>query len=505
MRRWPLLPIAPLLVVLVGLAAAVTLVALGFGQIRRTNDAEAQHRASAVAATLAARLRSTELEDRGPLVAAIAQSESVELLLVSQDGQTVTNASFDKLDEARVVEMLVAGEGVTETATGRQRYSAQPLGPPLEHLSIVAMVQAPATPPATLGLVRAVAVLTLVLIGAAAAVTYAFARAAHDEVLYVRKQIAEMANPESDPAGKPVPIRAFDEVGMLAAAFNLLVERFIAAEKSYRADLADAARIDAERLEFLAGLSHELRTPLNAILGFSHVLESGVDGPLTSDARESVETIRTSGEHLRTLIDDILDLSALETGELKLARRPLDLRVATDEVVREASALARRKGLEIRAACEPRVIAFADKRRFRQILTNLVANAVKFTPRGHVLVRVTTRPPGGNPDGSGEAVIEVEDTGYGVAEEEREAIFEAYRQSTDASRRAGGAGLGLATVKRLVELHGGTITLASSLEKGSTFTFTLPLATDDDLRDAMDHRVSATSGLPPPMREERGS
>jgi signal transduction histidine kinase len=213
------------------------------------------------------------------------------------------------------------------------------------------------------------------------------------------------------------------------------------------------------------------------------VLESGVDGPLSSDARESV-----GGEHLRTLIDDILDLSALETGELKLSRRPLDLRIAAEEVVREATSLARHKGLSLRVEGASQVVAHADRRRVRQILTNLVSNAVKFTPQGSIVVRVARR--------DAWAHIEVEDTGYGIAEHEQRAIFEAYQQSTDARFRASGAGLGLATVKRLVELHGGAISVSSTVGRGSTFVLQLPLATDEDVLDAQENRVSATSLVP---------
>ncbi|MBK8937800.1 MAG: HAMP domain-containing histidine kinase [Polyangiaceae bacterium] len=490
MRRLPLLPVAPLLVVLIGFAAAITLVTIGVREIEGTSDAVARERAAAISTSLGARLRLTALEDRGPLLSEISQREEVGLVLVTQDGQTLASTAFERLEREDVVGLLVAGEGVLETGAGRVRYSTQPLGRPLEHMSIVAMVASPSAPPESMRLAQAVAALTLALIGVAAAVTYSYARAAHDEVQYVRGQIAAMADPESDPAGRLVPIRAFDEVGQLTAAFNLLAERFLAAEKSYRADLSEAARTDAERLEFLAGLSHELRTPLNAILGFSHVLESGVDGPLSQDARESVETIRTSGEHLRTLIDDILDLSALETGELKLARRPLDLRLAADEVAREAGKLARDKGLSLSVEGERELYAQADKRRVRQILTNLVANALKFTPRGRVVVRLWRR--------GRDALVEVEDTGYGIPDEEKEAIFEAYRQSADARLRVGGAGLGLATVKRLVELHGGEVHLDSVVGRGSTFSFTIPLATEDDIAMALESRVSSTSMLPEP-------
>ena len=495
MRRLSLLPVAPLLVVLIGLAAAVTIVALGVSQIRRTGDREAQLRANTVAAAMASRLRFTALEDRGQLVDEAAQKGGdIELLLVSQDGHIVTDASLGGVSREEIVRMLVAGEGVSATLGGRQRFGTRPLGPPLEHLSVIALAAAPETPSETLRLVRAVAALTALLVGIAAAVTFSYARAANDEVALLRERIRKMADPKIEAVGTTIPIRALDEVGLLTMAFNTLVDRFIAAEKTYRADLAEAARVDAERLEFLAGLSHELRTPMNAILGFSHVLESGVDGPLSGDARESVEIIRTSGEHLRTLIDDILDLSALESGELKLTKRAVDVRRIADDVVREATALARHKKLVLSVECASSVVVLADKRRVRQILTNLVSNAVKFTPHGTVIVRIAER--------GRFALIDVADTGYGVPENERAVIFEAYRQVAGARLHHGGAGLGLATVKQLVELHGGDIRLTSVVSEGSTFSFRLPLASEEDLAHS-ETRVSVSSVLPPDPEKVR--
>src|SRR5690606_35923783 len=126
-----------------------------------------------------------------------------------------------------------------------------------------------------------------------------------DDVDYVRQRIAGMARVDSDPELYPIDVRSLDQAGVLTAAFNVLTTRFSAAQRSYRADLERARALDLERSAFLAGLSHELRTPMNAILGFSHVLDSGIDGPLPPDARESLGMIQSSGEHLRTLIDDI--------------------------------------------------------------------------------------------------------------------------------------------------------------------------------------------------------
>ncbi len=476
---------------IVGLAAAITIALLGASQIRETSDAEAQLRASNLATAMAARLRFTALEDRGPIIGEAAQRGDAELILVSQDGQIVVDASLAEVRRDEVVRMLVSSEGVTQVGGRRQRFGAQPLGPPLEHLSVIVFAAAPETPPEAVALIQAVLALTVLLVGVAALVTWSYARSANDEVRLVQGRIAKMADPDAPAVGATLPLRALDDVGRLAASFNTLVGRFLAAERSYRADLADAARIDEARLEFLAGLSHELRTPMNAILGFSHVLESEVDGPLSADARESIQIISTSGEHLRTLIDDILDLSALESGELKLSRRAVDVRRIAEDVVREARALARHKGLELAVSGEAEAVALADKRRVRQILTNLVSNAVKFTARGSVTVQLSR---------AGEYfVVAVADTGYGVPEPEQKVIFEAYRQLAGTRLSHGGAGLGLATVKRLVELHGGDIQLESEVGRGSTFTFRLPIATDDDLASG-GARVSVTSVLPP----ERG-
>jgi signal transduction histidine kinase len=287
----------------------------------------------------------------------------------------------------------------------------------------------------------------------------------------VRRRIVDMARTEGSPAGEPVPIRSLDQVGALTAAFDVLVGRFAAAERSYRADLRQAAEGARERSAFLAGLSHELRTPLNAILGFTHVLESEVDGPLDDEARESLNVIKTSGEHLKTLIDDVLDLSALETGQLRLSRRAVDVRELCEEVVREARATVRDKQVGLAVTGQAGLFAHADARRVRQILTNLIHNAIKATAQGWVTVHVEARP--------GFVAMVVHDTGAGIPKEQRDAIFEAYRQGGDAGSRRGGAGLGLSIAQRLVGMHGGTIEVESQVGKGSTFTVCLPRIEED--------------------------
>src|SRR5262249_9356003 len=304
-------------------------------QLQKTSDEGMSVRAQVISATLAARLRSASAEDRSELLSQAARKSGAEILVVDQDGTILVNESYGAPTKEDVLRLLAAGKGEHRTALGRARFAARALPPPRSNLSVITFVAARSPPPGSIALVNAVAALTALLLGIAVSVALTYTKAVRDDVDYLRQRIVDMARPLADPAGEPVPIRSLGQVGVLTAAFTLLVERFAAAERSYRADLRQAAAGDLERSAFLAGLSHELRTPLNAILGFAHVLASEVEGPLSADARESLRVIQTSGEHLKTLIDDVLDLSALETGQLKLSRRPTDIRLLAEEVVRE--------------------------------------------------------------------------------------------------------------------------------------------------------------------------
>jgi signal transduction histidine kinase len=305
----------------------------------------------------------------------------------------------------------------------------------------------------------------------------------------VRTRIVLMARAKNQPAGQRIPVGSVDQVGLLASAFNVLVDRFMAAEAAYRQDLSGALAYDRERSAFLAALSHELRTPLNAILGFTDVLLSEVDGPLGDDAREALSVVRSSGEHLRALIDDILDLSALESGELKLSGGILDVFAVVQDVVKEARIGAAAKGLTL-ALEGGATFAWADQRRLRQIVGNVVGNAVKYTERGGVSVRVTETP--------NEVSIWVSDSGPGIAPEEHEAIFKEYWQSSEARTRRAGTGLGLAITRRLVEMHRGRVELTSALGRGSTFRIVIPT-------EAPPESLRSSSRLRPSLPPERVS
>jgi signal transduction histidine kinase len=476
---------APSLVLLLGLAAAAIVAFLGVTQLKAQSDDAAALRSEVIARTLAARLRATALEDRTMVVERAARRSGAELLLVATDGRVMVDGSLGAPPTDELVRILVKGEGERVTQHGITRYYVASLGPPLEHLSVIAFVRAPERPFATSSLLGSVAALTVVLIGFAALVAFSFARSMHEDVVYVRERIVEMASSDTNPSGKAIPVRDADQLGSLTSAFNVLVERFTAAERAYRQDLTGAVESDRDRSAFLSALSHELRTPLNAVLGFCDVLLAEVDGPLSVDAHENVTVMRNSAEHLRSLIDDILDLSAMESGELSLDCVNVDVYDVASEVVREARVTAMEKALDIGLSGSS-AVAYADPLRVRQIISNLVGNAVKFTTSGRVDVRVSSD--------DRDAVITVTDTGPGIPRDQQAAIFEEYRQ-VGATAAGKGTGLGLAITRRLVQMHKGRIELSSELGRGSEFRIRLP--THPERRPRMHPASAPDSALEP--------
>jgi GAF domain-containing protein len=221
--------------------------------------------------------------------------------------------------------------------------------------------------------------------------------------------------------------------------------------------------------EFLANMSHELRTPLNAIIGFSEVLTERMFGELNEKQEEYLKDIYASGQHLLSLINDILDLSKIEAGRMELDLNEFDLPTAIDNALMLVRERAGRRSIALYTDIDKRLGQIqADERKVRQVVLNLLSNAVKFTPEGgriEVAALLT--------DGSVE--VSVSDTGVGIAPEDQEAIFEEFRQVGTADKKVEGTGLGLALSRKFVELHGGRIWVTSTLGEGSTFTFTIPV------------------------------
>ncbi|MEV6596682.1 response regulator [Actinoplanes sp. NPDC051346] len=257
-----------------------------------------------------------------------------------------------------------------------------------------------------------------------------------------------------------------------------------AAALGQRADLlADRDRLTGEltatvaaltvaskaKSDFMANMSHELRTPLNAIIGFSDLMRTEpTTGAQTSVPTEWIGHIHSSGQHLLNLINEVLDLAKVESGNIELHRQPVDLRAAIDEVVTTLAALSQRKQLDVTVAVPPLRVD-ADQTRLRQIVTNLLSNAIKFTPE-HGQVFLTVRRIGHD------IAISVADTGPGISEADQQRVFEEFQQVGEAHSRAGGTGLGLALTRRLVHAHGGRIELQSQPGHGAKFTVYLPAA-----------------------------
>ncbi|MDY7077787.1 MAG: response regulator [Chloroflexota bacterium] len=240
------------------------------------------------------------------------------------------------------------------------------------------------------------------------------------------------------------------------------------------AELGRAARL---KDEFLASMSHELRTPLNAILGLSEALQEEVYGPLTDLQIKSLHTIETSGRHLLSLINDILDVSKIEAGRLELVIGPVSVESVCQASLALVKQIAHQKRLKVSSSFDSAAPTFrADMRRLKQILVNLLSNAVKFTHEGGAI--------GLEVVGDAEREVlhfTVWDTGIGIAPEEMDQLFEPFMQlDSSLSRQHAGTGLGLVLVRRIAEMHGGGVTVESELGKGSRFTVSLPWQQADD-------------------------
>ncbi|HUN67906.1 MAG TPA: ATP-binding protein [Burkholderiales bacterium] len=260
-----------------------------------------------------------------------------------------------------------------------------------------------------------------------------------------------------------VLLKSFSDQAVIAIQNSRLFSEI--QEKSRQLEIANQHKSD-----FLANMSHELRTPLNAIIGFSEVLVEKMFGEVNDKQLDYLKDIHSSGKHLLSLINDILDLSKIEAGRMELDISEFDLRSALENAMTLVRERAQRHGISLSLEVDRSLAMLqGDERKFKQILLNLLSNAVKFTPEGGK-VRVAARP------GVDAVEIAVSDTGVGIAVEDQKVVFEEFRQvGRDYTRKAEGTGLGLALTKRFVELHGGTIRLESAPGKGSTFTFTIPL------------------------------
>jgi signal transduction histidine kinase len=258
-----------------------------------------------------------------------------------------------------------------------------------------------------------------------------------------------------------VEVENRDELGALGVNVNRMNDEL----RRLYTELEAASQ---HKSEFLANMSHELRTPLNAIIGFSQVLRDEMVGSVNEKQAEYLDDIISSGQHLLSLINDVLDLSKVEAGQVELEVHPFSLREALERGVVMVRERATEDGVRVAFVADPEVdVVAGDERRIKQVIFNLLSNAVKFTPAGGEVDVSATR-------ANGEVQVSVADTGPGIALEDRERIFEEFQQSETGVGLREGTGLGLALSKRYVELHGGRIWVESEVGRGSTFTFALP-------------------------------
>jgi len=236
--------------------------------------------------------------------------------------------------------------------------------------------------------------------------------------------------------------------------------------------VARLRELDRLKTSFLANMSHELRTPLNSILGFTDVMLEGIDGPLTETMNNDLRLIQRNGQHLLHLINDVLDMAKISAGKMNLTLERFNIKDLLDEVLDISSALATEKklSLTIEKDSEKKAEITADRTRIRQVMLNLVGNAVKFTEKGGIKIRAEQK---------GEKIlIRVSDTGIGIPKDQLDLVFQEFTQvDTSATRKAGGTGLGLPISRSLVQMHGGRLWAESSgvVGKGTIFYVELPL------------------------------
>jgi signal transduction histidine kinase/CheY-like chemotaxis protein len=357
---------------------------------------------------------------------------------------------------------------------------------------------------------------------AALLISSVFRRAVAEPIVALSK-IARIVSQDKNYAVRATPIRSPAELAILIDAFNEMLAQIQQSEGALRkahdeleervrertAEL-EAAKREVEEFshsvllakeevergskfkdQFLSTMSHELRTPLNAVLGFSDLLADERYGPLSEKQRRYINHIHTGGKHLLTLISDILDLSKIEAGRMELAIENLSAQGAFSEVLSVMQPLADKKSQALSAKAEGGLAVRADATRFKQVLMNLIGNAIKFTPDGG---RIEVA---GLLDGE-RVRIEVKDNGPGIPDEEKKRIFEAFYRLRESGMKSEGTGLGLAITQRLVELHGGELSLNSQVGQGSCFYFSLPAAVS--VREALGRKAEASSRAEGPLR-----
>lgn len=398
------------------------------------------------------RLRVTAKEDAGVLAEVLAEYQSYiavvdRVVALIQSGRTDEGRKLLQNQAAPIAESI---ERRMNELVNRAEQSM------LESVD-TAHVQHEQSQRLVLGLAGASCLLSLLL-------GFSISNSLIPPVKEMDRRLAEIA---SGDFSRHVDVVNRDELGTLAANLNVMNDKL---GRLYQ----ELELVSRHKSDFLANMSHELRTPLNAIIGFSEALLERMFGELNAKQEDYLQDIHASGHHLLALINDVLDLSKIEAGHMELHRERFDVADMLDAASTLVRERAMRHGIELTLEIDPGMGEIeADERKIKQVVLNLLTNAVKFTPDGGSVWlrgrRLVDR-----------IEISIQDTGVGIAPEDQEIVFEEFRQvGQNYTHKQEGTGLGLALTKRIVELHGGEVALESVLGQGSTFAFTLPVPTDE--------------------------
>jgi len=449
-----------LLVALV-VGSATLLMAVGAGAAfvvnsQRLEQQQTQTLASTLALALLTPLLQRDFAELSDLLAAAQQYKAIGFVQVQQDDGSVL-AEFGQ----RRLDLLAPQPVEAPIALGGRelgRISLQMRTSTLEDSAPWVLL--------TLALVL------LLSLAASYALFRHFVRHHADRARQLRQAIEAFGRGES---GVRAALEGSDELAQFAAAF----ERAAQEVEQHQAALSQA-RLEAEaanraKSQFLARMSHEIRTPMNAVLGLTQLVR---DMELPERPRQMLDLVLRSGRSLLSLLNDILDFSKIDAGRLELERIPFSIEQLLHELRELHSGRLAEKGIELRLDLAPELptITIGDPLRLRQVLLNLVGNALKFTERGAIVVRVRPGSPHPQPEGLTRYAFEVSDTGIGISEQVRAQLFQPFMQAdSSVARRFGGTGLGLSICQRLVQLMGGSISVRGTLGSGSTFGFEISL------------------------------
>ncbi|MFG0317969.1 MAG: response regulator, partial [Planctomycetota bacterium JB042] len=414
-----------------------------------------------------------------PFEAVVATDGGAGLRYASSTGWTSASRAGDEFTRGRMLERL--GDSPDphffRTDDGRElmaERAAVTIGSHRGDRALLVAVMAPTTE--ILGPLRAIRQKSVLLIlGLAVLVSLVSVLAASRLTAPLNRMTMELRR-NVDGEALTLPTEREDEVGHLARAFDALTAQLRESHRVAESASVEARKSSEAKSAFLANMSHEIRTPLNAIIGLSELL---LRSELTDSQRDYLKTVLDSGESLLALLNDILDLSKIEAGKLVFEECDVELRELVADVARSLAVRLRGKPVELLHRVGPDVpeVVVGDPVRLRQILVNLVGNAVKFTDRGSITVDVDVdRGEESSVAGDGTLRLEVRDTGIGISPESLEEIFDAFEQADSSStRRHGGTGLGLAISRLLVRGLGGEITVDSVVGTGTRFAVTLPM------------------------------